>query len=63
MLRTQSGSLIKNHGDGLISYFTETAILWLAGTVMGEIGPVTFNGDSNAVIGEHGYGRGRARNI
>ena len=27
-----------HHGTGLISYFSETAILWLAGTVMGEIG-------------------------
>ena len=26
-----------HHGAGRISYFAETAILWLAGTVMGEI--------------------------
>ena len=25
------------HGDGRISYFVEPAILWLAGTVMGEV--------------------------
>ena len=27
-----------NHGAGRISYFAEPAILWLAGTVMGEVG-------------------------
>ena len=26
------------HGAGGISYFAERAILWLAGTVMGEVG-------------------------
>ena len=26
-------------GAGRISYFAETAILWLAGTAMGEVGP------------------------
>ena len=26
------------HGDGRISYFTEPAILWLAGAVMGDVG-------------------------
>ena len=27
-----------HHGDGRISYSTEPAILWLAGTVMVEVG-------------------------
>ena len=27
-----------HHGAGRVSYFTELAILWLAVTVMGEIG-------------------------
>ena len=27
-----------HHGAGLISYFAEPAILWLAGTVMSEVG-------------------------
>ena len=27
-----------HHGSGRVSYFTEPAILWLAGTVMGEVG-------------------------
>ena len=40
-----------HHGAGRISYFTEPAILWLACTAMGEVGPVTFNGASNAVVG------------
>ena len=35
---------------GGISYFAERAILRMAGTVMGEVGPVTFNGASNTVI-------------
>ena len=35
---------------GGISYFPEPAILRMAGTVMGEVGPVTFNGASNTVI-------------
>ena len=26
------------HGAGRVSYFTEPALLWLAGTVMGEVG-------------------------
>ena len=26
------------HGPGRISYFTDPAILWLAGTVMSEVG-------------------------
>ena len=26
------------HGAGRVSWFTDQAILWLAGTVMGEIG-------------------------
>ena len=29
------------HGAGRISYFAEPPILWLAGTVMGEVGPGT----------------------
>ena len=44
---------------GGISYFAEPAILRLAGTVMGEVGPLTFNGASNTVVGKHGYGRSR----
>ena len=47
-----------HHGAGRVSYFAEPAILWLAGTVMGEIAAVTFNGASNTVVGQHGYGRG-----
>ena len=27
-----------HHAAGRVSYFTEPAILWLAGTVMGEVG-------------------------
>ena len=27
-----------HHGAGGISYFAESAILWLAGTAMGEVG-------------------------
>ena len=27
-----------HHGAGQISYFAEPAILWLAGTLMGEVG-------------------------
>ena len=27
-----------HHGAGRISYFVETAILWLAGTLMSEVG-------------------------
>ena len=27
-----------HHGPGRISYFAEPAILWLAGTIMGEVG-------------------------
>ena len=26
-----------HHGAGQVSYFTEPALLWLAGTVMGEV--------------------------
>ena len=39
------------------------AILWLAGTVMGKAGPVTFHEARNTVVGWHRYGRGRARKI
>ena len=27
-----------HHGDGRISYSSEPAMLWMAGTVMGEVG-------------------------
>ena len=30
-----------HHGAGRISYFMVPAVLWLAGTVMIEVGPVT----------------------
>ena len=39
------------HGAGRISSLAETAMLWLAGTIMGEVGPVTFNEASNTVVG------------
>ena len=39
------------HGTDRISYFAEPAIQRLAGTVMGEFGPVTFNGAGNPVVG------------
>ena len=47
---------------GGITYTTEPAILRVAGTVMGEVGPLTFNGAGKTVVGSHGYGRGRAHN-
>ena len=50
MLMTQSRSL-RYITELVGSYFTETAIPWLADTVMGEVGPVTFNGASNTVVG------------
>ena len=31
-----------HHQAGRISYFAETAILWLAGTVMGEVGALNI---------------------
>ena len=40
-----------HHGAGRTSYFAEPAILWLADTVMSEVGPTTFNGASS-VMGE-----------
>ena len=40
-----------HHGAGRISYFTEPAILWLGGAVIGKVKPVTFNGASNTVAG------------
>ena len=40
-----------HQGAGRISYFAEPAMLWMAGTVMGEVGPVTFNGASNTEVG------------
>ena len=40
-----------HHRAGGISYFAEPAILRLAGTVMGEVGPLTFDGASNTVVG------------
>ena len=36
---------------GVISYFAESATLRLARTVMSEVGPLTFNGASNTVVG------------
>ena len=36
---------------GGISYFAEPAIQRLAGTVMGEVGHLTFSGASNTVVG------------
>ena len=33
-----------------ISHFAEPAILRMAGSVMGEVGPVAFNGASNTVV-------------
>ena len=36
---------------GGILYFAETAILWLAGTVMCEVGALTFNGANKTVVG------------
>ena len=40
-----------NHGTGGISCFADPAILRFAGTVMGEVGPLTFSGASNTVVG------------
>ena len=40
-----------HHGAGRISYFAELEILWLVDKVMGEVGPVTFDGASNTVGG------------
>ena len=40
-----------HHGAGRISYFAESAIPWLAGSVMGEVGAVAVNGASNTVVG------------
>ena len=40
-----------HRGAGRISYFAEPAILWLAGMVMDEVGPVAFTGASNTVVG------------
>ena len=31
-----------HHGAGRVSYFAETAILWLAGTAMGEVGALNI---------------------
>ena len=36
---------------GGISYFAEPAMLRMAGTVMGMVGHVAFNGASNTVVG------------
>ena len=52
----------KHHGDGRISYFAEPSIRLLAGTAMGEVGPLAVNGASKTVVGYHDYGRGRAHN-
>ena len=35
---------------GGITYFAEPRILRLAGTVIGEVGPLTFNGASKTVV-------------
>ena len=35
---------------GRVSYLTESTILWLAGTVMGEVVAVAFNGASNTMV-------------
>ena len=40
-----------HHGAGRISYFAESAMLRMAGTVMCEVGAVTFNGARNTVVG------------
>ena len=40
-----------HHGAGRISYFAEPAIMWLADTLMGEVGPAVFNGAINTVAG------------
>ena len=48
-----------HHKAGRMSYFAGPSILRMAGTVMGEVGAVTFNGASNTVIGYHGHGRVR----
>ena len=49
-----------HHRAGGISYFAEPAILWLAGTLIGEAEPVAFNGARKTVVGYDGYGQGRA---
>ena len=42
----------------------EPALLWLAGTVRGEVGVhKIFNGTSITVVGSHDYGRGGAHKI
>ena len=40
-----------HHGAGRISFFAEPAILWLDGTVMDEVGPLSFSEASNTVVG------------
>ena len=40
-----------HHGAGRISYFAKPEILWLPGTLMGEVGPVACSGASNTVVG------------
>ena len=40
-----------HHGAGRVSYFTEPAILSLAGRSWARSRPVTFNGTSNTVVG------------
>ena len=40
-----------HHGAGRISCFAEPAMLWLAGPLKGEVGPVAFNRTSNTVVG------------
>ena len=46
--------------SGLIRYFTEPALLWLAGAVIGEVvASKIFNGAGNTVVGRHGCERCR----
>ena len=52
------------YGGGQDPYFKESALLWLAGTVMGEVGAHNiFHGSSITVVGWYCYGRGRAHTI
>ena len=43
---------------GPILYNYNGYLLDWIGTIMGEVGSLTFNGDSKTVVGWHGYGRG-----
>ena len=47
-----------------MKYFKEGALLWLADTVIGEVGAhYIFYGAIITVLGWHAYGRGGAHNI